>query len=74
MAGAGTAGTGIGAGAAACVAAGAGAAAVVPGGFTALVVAHAAAHNALARTIAIEAIAAAGERGACEDCIGGRGG
>jgi len=74
-AGAGSVGTGAGAGAAdgAGVAAGAGAAAAVAGGFTALVVLHAAAHNALARTIAIEAIAAAGERGACEDRIGGRG-
>ena len=71
-AGAGSAGTGVGAGAAdgAGVTAGAGAAAVVAGGFTALVVVHAAAHNALARTIAIEAIAEAGERGACDDRIG----
>jgi len=74
-AGAGSVGTGAGAGTAdgAGVAAGAGAAAAVAGGFTALVVLHAAAHNALARTIAIEAIAEAGERGACDDRIGGPG-
>ena len=55
------------------MAAGAGAAAAVAAGFTALVVVHAAAHNALARTIAIEAIAEAGERVACDDRIGGPG-
>jgi hypothetical protein len=52
----------------------AGAAAAVAAGFTALVVVHAAAHNALVRTIAIEAIAEAGERVPNDDRIGGRGG
>jgi 16S rRNA (cytidine1402-2'-O)-methyltransferase len=63
-------GTGAGAGAAAGAAAGVGAAATVGAGFTMLVVPHAAAHNALARTHAIDAIAATGERGACDDRIG----
>ena len=73
-AGTGSLGTGTGAGAAGGAGVAAGAAAADTVGFTALVVAHAAAHNALARTIAIEAIAEAGERGACDDRIGGRGG
>jgi 16S rRNA (cytidine1402-2'-O)-methyltransferase len=63
-------GTGAGAAAAAGTAAGGGDTATVAAGFTVLVVPHAAAHNALATTHAIDAIAAAGERGACDDRIG----
>ena len=72
-AGAGSLGTGTGAGATGGAGVAAGAAAAGAVGFTVLVVVHAAAHNALARTIAIEAIAEAGERVACDDRIGGPG-
>lgn len=72
-AGTGSLGSGTGAGSAGGAGAAAGAAAAVAAGFTALVVVHAAAHNALARTIAIEAIAEAGERVPCDDRIGGPG-
>jgi len=72
-AGTGSLRTGTGAGAAGGAGVAAGAAAADTVGFTVLVVVHAAEHNALARTIAIEAIAEAGERVACDDRIGGPG-